>query len=770
MTVSDKGALKAEYERRTQEAPWKQYSTPTSDAGPAPGQSGARAIVSHLALDSPTRYAAIYTVLAEAKKRLAGEVAADATHAWTPERLIEWDCRAAEGLWAFNSLYEDVGADGGALEYQGSDADYTLLHVAADLAAQKASSTTQPWSSDVQQQEGGVLQAELSEKLQATFSPKPLRRVDDDDAAPPRRTMLLSAFRLSALPTDADRQQYIKRMWKQRDAEVLVLIDDATPRGFASIASARAQMLQLGAAELDRPEETGEQVRIAEGGQVMRFGRQVFYEQESADAEPSEALQGEEEVEDAPPRRGAHVVAPCPHDRPCPLLNPFASFLPGDASGRANAFTRGRPVCGFPQTVHLPRYTRNAKKRGGAAQDDLSSYSYVIIRRGPRPSIEAALASEEQELVDVAEAELGLRMAAAKTKVGDIEKIRRGDSAGGPSPAQILPADEDAALDGAVGEDAEAQDMLKSMMPEILQRMREEASDDDQISEEQIKDALASLSLDQPESLASTSFKGSVTMLEDGAALGEDDAEVDEADLAAMRLESYSWPRLVKAPIKKGGHVTLDACCPTGAIERFTIAKSAGKQAYQDARKALWGDLFPHSSKTGKSTIQVPSAAVEDDFSAGTGAPQFTFTKGQRNVEDTTVDAFVVNDADGVEEGNEEVLKELYQSDEDLLKEMQAAESSNVTIDDEPATQPELPNALKQIAMSPDAAFSLIGPDALSIARGEKNANRFNLKARSRRAGKRTHVEYSSGPNYADGSGGPSRRLSRKRSMSDYLK
>lgn len=30
---------------------------------------------------------------------------------------------------------------------------------------------------------------------------------------------------------------------------------------------------------------------------------------------------------------------------------------------------------------------------------------------------------------------------------------------------------------------------------------------------------------------------------------------------------------------------------------RLTIPKSQGKQAYYDARKSTWGDLFPHSSK-----------------------------------------------------------------------------------------------------------------------------------------------------------------------------
>ncbi|KAG6846058.1 hypothetical protein H0H87_006422 [Tephrocybe sp. NHM501043] len=65
----------------------------------------------------------------------------------------------------------------------------------------------------------------------------------------------------------------------------------------------------------------------------------------------------------------------------------------------------------------------------------------------------------------------------------------------------------------------------------------------------------------------------------------------------ALRLESYSWPRLVFTPMKKSGHIILDSCTPEGKIMRLTIPKSQGKQEFYDARKAAWGDLFPHSPK-----------------------------------------------------------------------------------------------------------------------------------------------------------------------------
>lgn len=84
---------------------------------------------------------------------------------------------------------------------------------------------------------------------------------------------------------------------------------------------------------------------------------------------------------------------------------------------------------------------------------------------------------------------------------------------------------------------------------------------------------------------------------------------------AALRNEAFHWPRLVFPPLKKSGHIIIDACtaecmspfiisCPAngltydaGKIMRLTIPKSQGKQPFYDARKSSWGDIFPHPPK-----------------------------------------------------------------------------------------------------------------------------------------------------------------------------
>ncbi|KAI0435774.1 mitochondrial small ribosomal subunit Rsm22-domain-containing protein [Xylaria telfairii] len=62
--------------------------------------------------------------------------------------------------------------------------------------------------------------------------------------------------------------------------------------------------------------------------------------------------------------------------------------------------------------------------------------------------------------------------------------------------------------------------------------------------------------------------------------------------------DALSLPRNILPPIKRQGHVTLDLCTPAGTLERWTVPKSFSKQAYRDARKAKWGDLWALGAKT----------------------------------------------------------------------------------------------------------------------------------------------------------------------------
>jgi ribosomal protein RSM22 (predicted rRNA methylase) len=63
-------------------------------------------------------------------------------------------------------------------------------------------------------------------------------------------------------------------------------------------------------------------------------------------------------------------------------------------------------------------------------------------------------------------------------------------------------------------------------------------------------------------------------------------------------FNALSLPRTVLPPIKRRGHVIFDLCTPEGKIERWTVPRSFSRQAYRDARKARWGDLWALGAKT----------------------------------------------------------------------------------------------------------------------------------------------------------------------------
>jgi ribosomal protein RSM22 (predicted rRNA methylase) len=57
-------------------------------------------------------------------------------------------------------------------------------------------------------------------------------------------------------------------------------------------------------------------------------------------------------------------------------------------------------------------------------------------------------------------------------------------------------------------------------------------------------------------------------------------------------------PRIILPPLKRTGHIMLDVCTPEAHLERWTVPKSFGRQAYRDARKSKWGDLWALDAKT----------------------------------------------------------------------------------------------------------------------------------------------------------------------------
>ncbi|KAK0526069.1 hypothetical protein OC842_005300 [Tilletia horrida] len=769
VNVSNKHALRHDFLRVKQDA------RPEAPAGALTSHLGtrlppARLALTHLAVSSPARFGVLYNVLSEVKRRLElplpqsegggkegdegkeGQRGSDRMAAWSPTRVIEWNCAAAEGLWAAAEAFNDVGADpdfevedlnagsadgapsssrpqfaGPLRAYEGYDDRLPLLRAGMEITAwaqsqdrklSASSAVAQEVEEEVEEEavaeeeeEDAVTNADEEaqdedeaepttgtatatanapwwdhaslEAISAAFrsaagkepiqpdvsSPFQLRQAaaDEDQAAAEggddahlgSRTLALSSFALSELPTDRDRQEHVRRMWKS-GAEVIVIVDHATRRGFASVASARAFLLELGESTFVDPARTssgqGAEIEIDESAERLVIGDHVFI---ADGAKATQVLEDDVADEnDTTANRepiGAHVVAPCPHDRPCPLLNPFKpleSHLKQMPGARAPPAQNQLPVCSFSQRIEMPTYLRKTKHSKRGAED--IQYSYVVVRRGRRPIIEpvtavhmekqaaegslsvsAALLNDTSSVNESSGAGVTsfsvreLRDAASRTKAGILDILREGETTEPLRTLEEVPVegDSEGGLEAAAEDN---QDELLRILPQVLAAELEKEGA--KLSEEEkaarldaaMQTILSSqdgakraprppkvTSASDPSPSQEDSATTSFLFDEDAGAEGQGAREDPAADEAAMRLESYEWPRLIRPPLKKGGHVTFDACCASGAIERFTIPKSAGKQAYQDARKATWGDIFPHPPKNGKTSIRIPAASDE---------------------------------------------------------------------------------------------------------------------------------------------------------------
>jgi ribosomal protein RSM22 (predicted rRNA methylase) len=76
-------------------------------------------------------------------------------------------------------------------------------------------------------------------------------------------------------------------------------------------------------------------------------------------------------------------------------------------------------------------------------------------------------------------------------------------------------------------------------------------------------------------------------------------SNIEELTLTSTSdINPLTFPRLVLPALKRRGHIILDVCTPAATLERWTVPRSFSKQAFRDARKARWGDLWALGAKT----------------------------------------------------------------------------------------------------------------------------------------------------------------------------
>ncbi|KAF9958760.1 37S ribosomal protein S22 [Mortierella alpina] len=340
-----------------------------------------------------------------------------------PSTFLDFGTGPGTAIWAANDVWETP------LKFTGVDTSMAMLETAEEIV-------------DIKSSKGTPIQ-------NVTF--KPFLSHGSQAA---KYDIVMSAFTLSELTTPALRQSTLEHLWNLTD-DMLILIDRGTPSGFKMLAEAREQILGLDAD------------RIVIKPKYDAYGVQL----------PQEA---------PPKREPAHVFAPCPHDKVCPMYATLA---------------RDSQWCHFSQKVQRPDFLRKTKHSKENFED--AKYTYVILRKGARPVFTPpAMAKAVEQRQEPVESNIS-------TTAGD-------------------------------SDDSTQKKRFKKQPPPPP------------VTYENAEDMFAA---------------------------------------------SHAWSRIVVPPLKKDGHVVIDTCGTSGFLERIIIPKSQGKIPYRDARKAMWGDLFPHQPK-----------------------------------------------------------------------------------------------------------------------------------------------------------------------------
>ncbi|OWM85187.1 methyltransferase-like protein 17, mitochondrial [Punica granatum] len=288
--------------------------------------------------------------------------------------------------------------------------------------------------------------------------------------------LVIASYVLGEIPSLQDRITIVRQLW-DLTGDVLVLVEPGTPHGSKIISQMRSHILWM---------------------EKRKFRKSKGLNKESKDLVPL--------------KTGAFVVAPCPHDGPCPLEKTgkychFVQRLERTSSQRAYKRSKGEPLRGF--------------------EDE--KFCYVAFRRGQRPGEPWPLDGMTFET---------LKEQHAKRKSEDLE--------------------------------IDLEDLLKMQTIDAPSDVKDPVLYESDILESDINDEIN----------------------DDGQEEGGEE-ETTQADLGG------GWGRIIFSPVRRGRQVAMDVCRSTkrdgseGAFEHIVVTKSKNPMLHHQARRSLWGDLWP---------------------------------------------------------------------------------------------------------------------------------------------------------------------------------
>ncbi|XP_059662180.1 uncharacterized protein LOC132308177 [Cornus florida] len=259
----------------------------------------------YIASRMPAVYSACYRVLSEVRRRLPG---------FAPTRVLDFGAGTGSAMWALREVWPH------AME--------RIRLVEPSQSMQRAG----------QRLIKGLKNLPL---IQSYGSIQALTK--NINKSEREHDLVIASYVLGEIPSLKDRITVVRQLWDLTQ-DVLVLVEPGTPHGSKIISQMRSHILWMEKRKLRKLERASEKRRKLV---------------DASDAAPKDMIDL---------KNGVHIVAPCPHDGPCPLDNTgkychFVQRLERTTSQRAYKRSKGEPLRGF--------------------EDE--KFCFVAFRRGQRP-------------------------------------------------------------------------------------------------------------------------------------------------------------------------------------------------------------------------------------------------------------------------------------------------------------------------------------------------------------------------------------------------
>eukprot|EP01006_Ploeotia_vitrea_P026113 TRINITY_DN59078_c0_g2_i1.p2 TRINITY_DN59078_c0_g2~~TRINITY_DN59078_c0_g2_i1.p2 ORF type:complete len:342 (+),score=172.87 TRINITY_DN59078_c0_g2_i1:2-1027(+) len=319
----------------------------------------------------------------------------------------------------------------------------------------------------------------------------------------------------------------LDKLWAST-GDTLVIIDRGTAEGFERVATARQYLLDT----------YGEAASAQRRQQVLRRRRQ------------QRRLEDEYLDDD----RVASVVAPCPHERPCPLL-----------ARVVEARTK------LEQEQQLAAMQREAE------EEERQEKKLVTRMEGEEVDYEYDMMTLDQDSADPRHETRTQRV------LREYEEQQ----------AELAAREVDETLrkqELLLGNRAASSKHLDDMACYFVQRVPKHSLP----SASSVRSDPRSRRPSRKRSRIGDNVMDSFSYV----VLRKQARSVERPDHTALQGKEVDvdsvgvWPRVLRAPQKRGRHIHLQLCAPSGAVETITVPKSSRRE-FAMARRAKWADLFP---------------------------------------------------------------------------------------------------------------------------------------------------------------------------------